>query len=155
MKKLLTLTISVIILTLCFSLSACSKNDWKNADINGYYTTAGGHGYSYSSWGLELYEESINDNTKTFVVRYNNDFYKNGDNIQTSTEFYVSYGYYTIDKISHGTTLEGSAYVRYHLLFDYIVRDKNAPDYDEVTITVTKHNIECLFNRHSLIKEKW
>ncbi len=101
--------------------------------------------YSHSSWGLELYDEKINDATKTFVIRYTASSYKDG--VPDKQSYYVSYGYYTIDRV-----YEDDEYIEYHLNLEYIVKDKNAPDWNTMTVTVREDKISCSYNGHSLYK---
>lgn len=146
MKKMISIIMFFLSISVClFSTSCINSNEWRTADITGYYVMGGGSSYSYRSCGIELHNEKINDETQTFVVRNNYDRYKNGDNVATEEYFYVSYGYYTIEK-----TYEEDEYIEYRLNLNYIVRDVNAPSWDTMTVTVKKDGVYCNYNGQSL-----
>lgn len=138
--------ISILVFTFSSLFVSCGNNDdWRDTDINGYYTYYIGCEYFVHSWAIELYDESINDSTKTFVVRYTNDTYDSG--AAEENNFYVSYGYYFIDEV-----YEREDYIEYHLSLDYIVKDKNAPSWETMTVTIKPDITYCIYNGERLIK---
>lgn len=80
MKKIKYIFLVIFIVSFSILLVSCSNDDkdWKDKDINGYYTYYIGCEFFVHSWAIELCDENINDSTKTFVVRYTNDTYNDG-----------------------------------------------------------------------------
>ncbi len=147
MKKVQHIFLVIFIVSFSILLVSCSNDDkdWKDKDINGYYTYYVGCDFFVHSWAIELSDENINDSTKTFVVRYTNDTYNNG--VAEENSFYVSYGYYSIE-----TIYEGEDYIEYHLILDYIVKDKDAPNWETMTVTIKPDTSYCIYNGERLIK---
>lgn len=147
MKKIRDVCLISVVAFIFSSLfvSCGNGDDWRNTDINGYYTYYIGCEYFVHSWAIELHDESINDSTKTFVIRYTNDTYKDG--VAEENNFNVSYGYYYIE-----TVYEEEDYIEYSLLLDYIVKDKNAPSWETMTVTIKPDITYCIYNGERLIK---
>lgn len=103
--------------------------------------------YSYASCGIELYEEEINDKTKTFVIRYNYDIYANGDDIATETSYHVAYGYYSIE-----TVYERDDYIEYHLKLDYVEKDDIIKN-ETLVVTVKPDTTYCYSVTGKLLKQ--
>ena len=128
----------------CFCCVSCTNsNKWRETDINGYYTYYVGTLWYTKTWSIELYDEGINDKTKYFVVRYTED----RSETQNEINFYVSYGYYTIEEV-----YEREEYIEYNLNMDYIVKDKNAPEWNTMTVIVEAESVYCIYNSQKLYK---
>lgn len=145
MKKIISIILIIATLLCCFYVfTACNNNDWKNTNINGYYTTGIGWDKYEDSWAIELYKTT--NNTKSFIIRYIENRYDNYG-IPTEKNFYVAYGYYTIKEIYEGneTDLKGRPYdyKKYVLELEYIVRDEKIFPDDTITVTVNKDDVFC------------
>ncbi len=144
MKKVISIIITFLSIMTCFCCVSCTNsNKWRETDINGYYTYRIGYlGYT-ETWSIELYDEGIHDKTKYFVVRCTEDDSEN----QNGINFYVSYGYYTIEKV-----YEREEYIEYHLNIDYVVKDKNAPKWNTMTVIVEAEDVYCIYKSQTLYK---
>ena len=142
MKKVISFILSFLSIMSC--VSCANSKEWRETDINGYYNSHISYGGYTETWSMELYDEGVHDKTKYFVVRCTEDYSENLNGIN----FYVSYGYYTIQEI-----YKSEEYIEYELQLNYIVKDNNAPEWDTMTVTVTSEKVYCIYNSQTLNKQ--
>ncbi len=143
MKKIVSIFMAIFSVSLCFFCASCLDfNEWRETNINGYYRDLIGWPGCTKIWSVELDDEEINDQTKYFIARSIED-----SETRDEINFYVSYGYYTIEKI-----YEEENYIEYHLSLEYVVKDQNAPKWDEMSVIVQKDKVYCIYNSKKLYK---
>ena len=145
MKKVVSIVLSFLLIMSYLCCASCANsNEWRETDINGYYNSHISFGGYTETWSIELYDEGVHDETKYFVVRCTEDDSENLNGIN----FYVSYGYYSIQE-----TYESEEYITYDLQLNYVVKDKNAPEWDTMTVTVKPKKTYCIYNNQKLNKQ--
>lgn len=137
----------ILMLILVVSLCACNQTEdknWKEKDINGYYKGGIKSPYFHHFYSLELNDNDINDRSKTFIIRFTED----GD-LNSEHEFYVGYGYYSIDKV-----YDENDCIEYKLKLDYINKDVNANFDDYITIFVKSDLVYSLVDGNRVVLQE-